>query len=122
MTQWFNMGVGDKQVIGELFKRLIKTYEQFAKEKCESDPTGEGLTFIDGFMAAHNFHKAITMDLAGRIAETAPADDKDTVTSLVYQMASSTFEAGLGLSDSAPPKDVFQSDNPPKQWPPLNLN
>ena len=52
---------GDEATIRAICNALLKTFEEF----CNASPTP--VDYVDGFMAAHNFHVQIVLDLERRI-------------------------------------------------------
>jgi hypothetical protein len=81
----------DRGVVEELTGRLIACYEEFISEYLGRNP--EGMAYIDGFMAAHNFHKAIVLDLEGRNEE----DDGPDRTHFLRRSAVDTMIRAFGL-------------------------
>lgn len=52
------------KVVKALMDHLISAFEDFYNEHAEN---GTEMDFIDGFMAAHNFHCVIVLDLEKRL-------------------------------------------------------
>lgn len=69
-------------MVKSLVDYLVDAYEQFIKET-------EGVSYVDGFMAVHNFHCLIIQHL-----EQEGGFDTDT-TLFFRQMAKDTFEKRL---------------------------
>ncbi len=74
----------DPKIVKELAGILADAYEAYADKAAES---GTPLSYIDGFMAAHNFHKAIVQHLE----EVAPAG----IPGVWANMALATFADSL---------------------------
>lgn len=71
--------VADQHVVRLLTNYLVKSYQAFI-----NDYPG-GVDYVDGFMAAHNFHRAVIEDLAGR---TGQAD-------VLFPSAAATFAEAM---------------------------
>jgi hypothetical protein len=55
----------DRDIVERFTSHLIAAYEEFI----DSEPEG-WVHYADGFMAAHNFHKQIVLDLEDRVGDT----------------------------------------------------
>lgn len=58
------MGTADRQVVIEGVEVLREAFEKFLNDKQRQ---GHGVTSVNGFMIAHNFHKLIIFDLAEKM-------------------------------------------------------
>lgn len=91
MADMFKVAEADTAVVGELMERLMVVFNEFILEMARR--SGRGLEYMDGFMVAHNFHKAIVLDLEERYGKDIGPDRAHAL----RRMAVDTLIAGLGL-------------------------
>lgn len=83
-------------VVKALVDRLVDAFQEFADEQVRDDPSGDGLAYLDAFMAVHNFHRAILLDLERREPSAHGLLRCSAVATLAKSLGVATGRIGMG--------------------------